>query len=73
MTTTATAKVRAARHVFVLRGLHLHTLAASDVVESDGMVSVRATGETFALGQGAFFDEKEAREVARAKMQAFRV
>lgn len=71
MTTITTANTSAADKVFVFRGFDRVVLNAGQFVESDGVVRDLANGETFKLGQTAFRDENEARQVARARVQRF--
>lgn len=71
MTTITTANTAAADKVFVFRGFDRVVLNADQFVEADGIVRDLASGETFELGQTAFHDEKEARQVARARVQRF--
>ena len=73
MTTTVTANGNAAGKVFVIRGFRLLALCAGQFVEIDGGIRDVATGDVFELGQRAFHEEKEAREVAKAIVQQFRL
>lgn len=69
--TTAAANLPAADTVIVFRGFERFALSADQFIEADGFIRVLDTNETFELGQTAFRDEKEARQVARARVQRF--
>lgn len=70
MTTAPVSAVEKTK-LFIFRGFQQCEIKAGDFVETNGFVSIPNTGEVFRLGDSAFYDEKEAREAARARMQAF--